>query len=242
MTGLGLMLAVASFPASALAVTSVPMTTSGGFCTKLSADETAITSGLDNRINTMDKNRTTHADNLASQRATFDATVVKNRAQWDTDRQQNFTALQKKATTSDETAAVGTFEQTVLGLVQTHRSTIDSARDTFRSAEDQLIAGRQNQVNTAISDFQSSISSSESTAQSSCNAGTTQSTVRTTFVGALKSARSALVSALGQVRPIASAVKSLAATRTAAVQAANSDFTAAVKAAGATLKTALHQT
>jgi len=245
MSVLGLVLTLATFPAQALAVTSpepVASPSAAGFCTKLPADEQAISEGLNNRITTMDKNRETHANNLASQRAKFDETVTANRAKWDTERQQNFTALQNKATTDTQKAAVTTFEQTVLGLVQTHRSTIDAARDTFRAGEDQLIAGRQSEVNTAVSDFQSAINQTESSAAASCQAGTKSATVRQAFISGLRTDRSNFQSALSQIQPIEAAVKSLATTRTDAVQAADTSFTSGVKAAGQILKTALHQT
>ncbi|HUD11829.1 MAG TPA: hypothetical protein VMS08_05430 [Candidatus Saccharimonadia bacterium] len=243
-TALGLILTLSVLPLNALAVSSTPSTgvsSTTGFCANLAADETKVQTTVSTRLSTLDQNRSDAAQKLQEERANFDAQVTTNRANWDADRQKNFTALEAKATTATEQQAVSAFEQTVLADVATHRSTIDAARDTFRAGEDQALAGRQAQVNTAVSSFQSAISTSESAAQSSCDSGATPSSVRLTFVMSMKNARISYQTAVAAVPKIDSAVQSLAATRKSAVTAADTTFTAAVEKAGKTLKTALHQ-
>jgi hypothetical protein len=243
MAGLALTLSFVPFAGLSVPVATAASVSSAttGFCANLSADETKISTGMTSRINTMTTDRSNAATKLAQDRSTFDAQVQTNRANWDAARQKNFTALEQKATTTTEQQAVQTFEQTVLADVQTHRSTIDSARDTFRAAEDQTITNRQNLVNTAVTTFQGAVASAESVAQSGCASSTAGPTVRATFVASMKQARISYQTAIAAVPKLDPSVSMLAATRTAAVKAADTTFVSQVEAAGKTLKTALHQ-
>jgi hypothetical protein len=242
-TTVGLILSLSILPFNALAVTSstVTATTTGDFCTNLSADETRVTSAMSERITNLDQNRSNAATALQEARAKFDLQTTTNRANWDASREANFKALEAKAATSVEQSAVGTFETTVLADVSAHRTTIDGARDSFRASEDTDVASRISQVDTAVSTFQSSVASAESAAQSGCDSAAKSATVRTTFVASMKSARIAYQTSIAAVPKISDTVAALGVTRRQTVQAADTTFTASLVAAGKTLKTALHQ-
>jgi hypothetical protein len=96
-SGLALVLSLSVLPLNALAVSDTTnVTTPTGFCANLSADETKVSTTLDNRLSTLNQNRVDAATKLQEERATFDSQVTTNRANWDADRQKNFTALGRR--------------------------------------------------------------------------------------------------------------------------------------------------
>lgn len=207
-------------------------------CTRISNfGQTALTN-IANRVAKVTSDRAADDAKLSQEEATFDATVAADRTKADQARAADLTKLEAAATTTTQKAAVQTFEQSVTTTVATRRTTIDAARNTFRTSLTQAITTRRSEQDQAFDAFRASVNTAISQAQATCS-GSNPTGAGTTFVAALKSARTTFQSAIAAVPKLAPAEQQLAQARTQAVQEAITTFKTVINQAAQTLQTAL---
>jgi hypothetical protein len=225
-------------PFTVNAMTSVQPTNQ---CTKVQSFGQNALANIQTRLNKVNSDAQSDATKRLTEEQSFDAKVAADWAKWDTIRQQNFTALNNKATTSSEKAAVATFEQTVLTAVSDRRDAVTNARNTFRGTVESDATARLNEVDGAVSTFQTAVSTAVSKAEANCSTETT-ATLRNDFVSSLKSARTSFQSALVNLPKLTTEVQSASQLRTSAVQSADNSFKQTVQDAANALKKTLGQT
>ncbi|HEU0266775.1 MAG TPA: hypothetical protein VFQ70_04055, partial [Candidatus Saccharimonadaceae bacterium] len=121
----------------------------------------------------------------------------------------------------------------------TRRSTVDSARMTFRNGVLSVIEGRRSVIMGQAQTFQSNVSAAFQAAVSACttNSGNT-ATIRTTLVDSLKTDRETYTSDRKDDAKVGTQISSLATTRDQAITTADATMKAAVQAAASQLKVA----
>jgi hypothetical protein len=234
------LISLLALPLSAQAVASSPKPVTG-FCASYSVSEAKLNTDISTNTAKLNQGRTDRASKLTQQREDADAKVTADRTKWDGSRADQFAQLEAKATTVTQKQAVTAFETAVKAAVAIRRSAVDQARTIFRQAEDAAIASRQSQVDGYLSTFKAAVASADAQIQASCNAGTSSPQVRSTFVAAVKAARSSYHTSVVGVTNLNGPVTVLAATRRAAVDSADAAFKTTIQQAGTTLKAVLHQ-
>ena len=123
------------------------------FCTRFA--ETAAKIGenvLERRGNVKDRieNR---AGRLDDSRDSRDAKLGDKRSDTDQKRSEMYAKLEAKADTDAKKEAVKDFKSTVEKAVDTRQATIDTAITTYRTAVDARLAGRQDEMQSAVNKF-----------------------------------------------------------------------------------------
>jgi hypothetical protein len=213
------------------------------FCTELSTKSQTITNSMNTVSGKLQAAWAKQTQDLTNDFQKADQDIAADRAKADTERQTDFTKLMAKATTSSEKQAVGVYETAVLQAVNTRRTAYDNARSNYRTNVEGAISGRQTTVKGQLTVFESSVSSALSNAQSSCastpNDGTS---IRTTLVGSLKSARETFQSDRKSDSTVGTQIKQYVTTRNDAFATANSIFQTSIQNAAKTLQQAFGKT
>ncbi len=209
-------------------------------CTKVATFGKNALANINSRSTKLDTDAAADGAKRQAQWASYDATVASDRTRWDSVRQQNFAKLTADAKTTTQQAAVSAFEATVLGDVTTRRSSVDAARNTFRSTVEQDASSHLMAIQAAIATFQSSVNGAVTTAQEACSAGDTTN-VGTTFVAAMKQARVTFNSTTLGIPKLLPEVQAAGQARDATIKQVDATFQTDVTQAGQTLKTALGQ-
>lgn len=226
-------------PGATFAATKPAEASGSAFCTNLSSTSTNISSKITDLTTKLSAAQTSRTNQLAANRTKWDQALTTDRQKWDAQRQAEYTKLRGMAKTDTEKTAVETYVTTLQTAIQTRRTANDTARATFRTGEDQLIAQHQQTVNGQVATFSSSVKAAESAAQTSCAGDASSSaSIHTTFVAALKAARSTYQSDRKDDSGVDAQIKQLAATRDASIKANDATFQTAADQARATLKTA----
>ena len=217
---------------------SLTLAASTPFCTNLSTTISTVNTNITNLTAKLTTAQTDRLAKLNSNWAKDDQTLATDRANWAAQRQTEFSKLSAKATTSAEQSAVATFGSTITTAIATRESANDSARATYRTAVTNLVTAQQSTVNGQAAAFKTTVEAAESTASDNCVTRPTDTTIRTTFQAALKSARTTYVGYRTSDGGLSTQVKALAATRDAAIKANDATFTVAQTAAETALKAA----
>ena len=225
---------------STATIFAAPATTTRttAFCTNLPSTISKVNSSLSNlqsKLTTAWNNRNAQ---IATNDTKWDQALAADRAKWAAQRQNEFTELQAKATTDAQKAAVQTYITALSDAINSRESANDQARATFRSGLTSLLASQQSTINSQVATFTGTVNAAEATAQSSCAATPSDTSIRTTFVSATRTARSAYNSDRKSDSGIGTQVKALAATRDAAIKANDTAFAATAKAEATALKAA----
>jgi hypothetical protein len=239
-TAASLLIAVSlTLPFISFAQTATTTTGSGAnFCSRLPVVSANLQKSITDRIANLTQYQTNVTTNIQTRRAKTDSDLKADRTTAEARLQDQFAKLTQKATTSSEQQAVQTFEATINSAVTAHVQAIDTAGQTFRTAEDGVISTHQSAVMSAVTSFQSSVNAAITQANSNCSSGMAPATARQTFTGSVSSARSALKSSEQQIAKAAPQIQSLIQTRQQSVQLANATFKSAVSQAVQTLKLA----
>lgn len=174
---------------------------------------------------------------LESLVAKQDAAISKARANTDSQRALNQTALMNKAKTADKKTAVTAYGQAIAGAVQSRRNAVDAARTTFRNGVKTLLANRQAAVAGRVTAFQISVNDAFTTAAGSCTDNTDGSTVRSALLQSIATAKQAFESQRTS-DTTTNDLQALITARNQAIQAANNTFQQATQTARQALKTA----
>jgi hypothetical protein len=242
---LGLMIfsPVATFalgPKDAMASDATTTPKTSEFCsTTLAKDASKITTNLNNLIGKANDAWSGKNTKWSTIWANVDTEVSTDRQKADTARQQDFTKLQAKATTSTEQQAVQAYETAVNNAVNTRRAAYDAARQTFRAGVEAAISGRQNTVTGQYSTFEAAVNTAIQNAQASCASNPSNGQeIRTTLEAALKSARESFQGDRKSDSTVGSQVQQLITTRDAAFKSADQAFQNSMTSAAQALKQA----
>jgi hypothetical protein len=220
-----------------------PAATKTNFCTAVGASTGKIKSSLSEAQSKTDAAINKRGLALSSDRAKWDAELKADRAKWDAQRQENFTKLEAKATTPEQTAAVKAYETAIIEATNTRRAANDAARTAFRNGVDAAVNTQKTAVNNQATAFTNSVTAAIAAAQASCTANPDDSAnIRTTLQAALKTARESFSTNRKGDGGIGDTVKALAATRNTAIKANDAAFATATATARTTLKAAFGST
>lgn len=230
-------------PATSVALSAKASTTTttktSAFCSNISTEANTVTTKLNGLISTAQQawsNRDTKWNNLIT---TVNQEVAAARLRADTAREQDFTKLMAKATTSSENSAVMAYESSVNQAVSSRRTAYDAARQTYRSGVEAVTATRENTVIDQFNTFKTAVNSAIQTAEASCTATPGNGPViHSVFQSSMQSARQTFSSERQSDPTINTQVKQLATTRDAAFNTADQTFQTAMNSAAQTLKEA----
>lgn len=213
--------------------------TTSPFCNNLQNRASQITTNLTNMKNKVDDAWSKASQTLTTNRQKEDQEIATDRQTWDTQRQDNYTKLEAKATTDSQKAAVQAYITAVNNAVATRRTAYDAARTAFRSGVDSAIATRHSEVTDQLNAFVDSANSAIATAEASCIANPANgATIRSTLIDSLKTARTTFQTDRKDDSKIGTQVVQLAQVRKAAFKAADAAFATSLSAARQALKAA----
>lgn len=205
----------------------------GDICARISdlADQAQQRSG---DIKTPQERRT----NWETRKSDQDAKLAQLRTQWNANRDAQFTALEAKATTDAQKAAVKTFEATVKEAISAREAAVDGAKATFRAGVEKLIDQNGQGKTDNREAFQAAVKTAFDQAQASCDKGTDPATVRTQLRAALEKAKSNFQSGKQTVPKVGTDIQALIDARNKTMNDAMTAFRQTMEQARTALKTA----
>ncbi|MBI2120502.1 MAG: hypothetical protein HYT94_02670 [Parcubacteria group bacterium] len=195
-----------------------------GFCAKFPEFSAKATERVNEREAKFNAKRTEQLKKFSDNRAEVDAKVTELRAKADAERNAQAEKLRARATTPEQKAAVEIFVTTLHDAIAARRADVDAARGTFRTELDKIRTDRRSAVDAAVAAFKSSFTAALDKAKTDCAAGAASKTVRTQTVAALKSAKTALQTAIKGLEKNKTAIEALKTVRNNAFKKAQDDF------------------
>src|SRR5579862_2122526 len=189
-----LVIAGSAMPVLAVDV-SPPSENSTTFCANLSSKISDVNNSISKQQANITAARAKRTQYLNTDWSKVDSKLADERGGWAKWRQQQFTTLEAKATTDAQKTAVQTYVTTLTTAISTRESANDAARTTYRNALLAAVKAQNATVDSQISALTSAVSTAEATAQSSCATSPNNTSIRTTFIAAMKSARQTFTSA-----------------------------------------------
>ena len=223
--------------------TTAPTTTPNpaDFCTKLPMIASVVSQALTIRTTGLQADRQTAAAKLAAGRVQIDQGTAAARAEWDNQKQQQFSLLAAKATTSAQHQAVTAYIVAVGNAVSARRAAADQAKATYRSGVDAVEAGRASEIYADVASFLASVQTAENAAQASCDSGAPSAATKADFVTAMAAARTSYADQINAAPSLAPQVSALEATRASTVATVDGTYQNAIHAAAVSLSSALAQ-
>jgi hypothetical protein len=204
--------------------------TTGSIAEKMSDVRTKIDGLKVNKESMMENHRDTGDERLNDVRSTQDA----RRVEW-------YVKLEARATTDKQKEAVKDFKKTVDAGVESRRDMVDAAIGTFRAGADALVTGKKNSAESVADTFQAAVDTAVAGAKADCESGKDPETIRNSFRGALKKAKTDLSISRKSVDNIGNQVDALAVVRNESVRKAVDRFDTVLKAATEKLKVAFSE-
>jgi hypothetical protein len=209
------------------------------FCSKFTDATGQVSGDTTSRFNELQANFAKRGDKINTEFKGLSQKITDNRGDWDKKRADNFAKLEAKATTTEQKAAVTTFEAAIKDAVTKRRAAVDAADTTFHNGLLSAVTARQAQLKSAAATYQAAVAAALAAAKASCAAGTSPDTVRKNLQTALQAAHAKLETARASADKVGPNLDTLKAARKAAVEKANADYKAAIQSALATFKAAL---
>jgi hypothetical protein len=206
-------------------------------CTKLGDVTGPVSSETASRFKKLDENFGNRNDKVVDHASKVETRIAEQRAKADAKRQEHFSNIDSKATTTQK-QAVTAFQTAIKDAVAKRRAAVDAANTAYKQAVLVTLKQRQTQLRTAAAAYQTSVTTAVNRAKASCTAGAKPAVVRETLQAGLKAARQRLETARKAAIKVGNQ-GTLKATRKAAIDKANADFKASVQQALTTLKVAL---
>ncbi len=165
------------------------------FCATLTNRIQQAGSNFDEKHDKLEIRRHDQLNKKSAQRAERDTKLAEQRQDGDVKRASHISALESKATTDTQKAAVLKFKTVLDTALATRRSAIDTAMTTFRAGIDGVTTNRVNTVDAAIAQFNTACQAAFAKAQADCAAGVAPQTAKATFEASMKSAQTAFQTA-----------------------------------------------
>lgn len=213
------------------------------FCSELPTKVQTINNSVSKVSGNLQAAWTKQTQDLTNDFQKADQDITADRAKADQERQTDFTKLMDKATTTPEKQAVSVYEAVVLQAVNTRRTAYDNARSNYRTSVEGAVSGHQTTVRGQLTTFESSVTDALNNAQSSCASTPSDgATIRTTLVGALKTARETFENDRKSDGTMETQIKQYQTTRNSAFSTANSVFQTSIQNAAKVLQQAFGKT
>lgn len=208
-------------------------------CAALSERTAQFSKKMAERKAKVAEQRAKTASSIGTKQGNGSGALDSNRSDWDANHAKQYAALDARATTDAQKAAVASFKTTMDAAVTTRRSAIDGAVSTFRTGLSSLVTSRQSSADTAMATYETAVNAAIAKANTDCTAGVDGKTVRDTLTTSIKAARDAFQASRKPDTDLSgTGAQALNAARKASVDKAVADFRATAEAARATLKTA----
>lgn len=209
------------------------------FCDRFAESANQITTNMAERRGKLDERQRNREDQMNSGRDSRDGALQDSRSNADEKRSALYAALEAKATTDVQKAAVVTFQETVEKAIDTRRSVLDGVIATFRKGVDTALLGRKDAMQSDAQTFETAVRSALAQTQSGCASGADLTTVRSIFRLAMSSARTTLQTGQTDSERADVQVRILAEARRVIAKKSGIDFGTALKAATMKLQEAL---
>ncbi len=214
--------------------------TSVATCTRISILQSASEAAIAVKITAMQNNFAARLAKITSDETAVDQKVTAAR----TDAQNRFaekiTAMDSKTSlTWNELSVIETYKKNMQAAKTTRETTVDKARNEYRTALSALITKHQQDLTDTATAYNASIKSAFATANINCTDG--NSGTMSTLKSSVKTARQTLTTSRKSDK-ITTEIKQLATTRNEAIKAANAAFAKAAAEHTKTLTNALEST
>ncbi len=214
----------------------------GNICERITERAGAFQQKASDQESQIKTRNMTRLTNWTTKESEQDAKLAGLRAGWDTNRKNQFSALEAKAQTDAQKTAVANFETITNAAITTRRAAVDDAIKAFRIGMQNAITTRQGQIDQLVSGSAASRQSLWSKAEADCTAGVDAKTVMANLKSGMQAIRTQTQSDKQNVAKINTTVATLVATRKATVDKAFSDFKATMEQARIALKKAFGTT
>jgi len=144
---------------------------------------------LTDRETKIDEKQTERLEKLNEKRDNRDQKLEQFRTFWEEQWDKHFTALEEKASTSEQKQALVDFKEAVKDALASRQAAVDSAINQFRTDLDKLIADRKTAIETARNAYLNAYNAAVQTAKDSCTNGSDPAQIKETLKAALKAAR-----------------------------------------------------
>jgi hypothetical protein len=191
----------------------------------------------DNQIK-LDSMRAEQLSKLGKNQADYDQKLSNIRITADQKRATQIVKMIGKASTSEQKAAVETFNAAITKALADRRSTVDSATTAYRTALDKVLTDRKTSINQATATYKAAVEAAYAKASSSCQSAVDKKTITKTLNADLKAAKDKFNSDRQSVDKFRSLIAPLLKTRQQAINNAVKAYNKAVEDARVALKAA----
>jgi hypothetical protein len=208
-------------------------------CTRISAMETTTQANMTTHMTAMQTDFTARLSSISSNESAIDQKIEALRTTARNEFAARIQTLESQSgLTQVQLQAINTYSLNMGLAATTRETTIDNARDTYRTALSSEVQQHQQLLADGATAYQTSINSAFSNAKASC---ATDNTTMATLREAIKTARQTLTTTR-QAGDTTNGIKELATTRNNAIKTANETFAATAKTHTDTLISALKVT
>lgn len=212
--------------------------TGAAACTFITAHTGTMLGRLDELNRKLDTRRGQRDSNLSDRRENRGDKLTEVREHNNDRRLDLYAALDARATTDAQHAAVASFKASVEASVAARKAAVDAANAAYKAGIDKAIADRKAKVDAALTAFEASVKAAFEKAQMDCEAGVSRETLRASLKASLDAAKTKLETDRKAIEKTGETAKALAETRRKAIDKAFGDFKVAMEKARATLKAA----
>jgi hypothetical protein len=167
-----------------------------------------------------------------------DSKLAELRAEWDANRNAQFSKLEEKATTEAQKKAVSDFETIVKDAIAKRRAAVDVALEAFRSGVKDLINSRTEGASTDKTALIDAIHAAFEAAKSNCSDNTKLTDIKTILKKSIQAAREKFMADKKNTPKVGEGIQALIDARKEAVGKALADFKATMEKARTDLKKA----
>lgn len=202
---------------------------------------TEWTSKIDTRIADKETNfmkRTSAREKiLEEKRLNRDKKLEENRAKWDANRAEHYKVLLEKAGTDAQKQAIIKFQTAMEAAVQTRKSAVNAAIETYRAEADKLLETRKAAINAVKKTYEDMYNIIIARAKQECESGVNPAENRERVRAELRAAKEKFQAEMKNIAKID--LKPLIEKRHEAIKKVVADFKAAIEKAKTELREAI---
>ncbi|MFA6475827.1 MAG: hypothetical protein WCV68_00265 [Candidatus Paceibacterota bacterium] len=233
------------FPAVSLATTTPKgekiKTVGANICTNLVTKLENQNKKLADQLSKFQMRKDEQSQKISENRLNADERRLGVRAKVDENRDNRFSKLEARASTTEQKAAIATFRATLASTTEARRVAVDAAVKAYRASVDQTLGTRKTAVQAAQTTLRASIDSILVKAKADCSANVSNQTIRKTVNDGIKAARQKFAETVKTLDKKADVLKTATEARKTAVDKAEKDFKTAYDKALADLKAAFQK-
>ena len=209
------------------------------FREKLSTDYDNFLADYDARVEAMLQERATRLQERAAREAEMNASRAERESEGRNRLAEQVAALNEKATTPAQVAAITAFNATVEAAIATRTEAIDTAISAFRTSADEAGGSAMAQADAASDRFRTTVSAAFAEALAACDAGGSPGDIGPALKANIEAAKGEFEATRGALPDVKAVVEeSLRPILESAIAQAVAEFKATVEAAAEELKAA----